>query len=61
MSDEIAVAGQKVVELLGDCATAPDDLEIAKAADDALRYLECLLADTDPAGEQSGVGHGTVS
>jgi hypothetical protein len=43
MSDEIAVAGSKVVELLGDCAAAPDDLEIARAADDAVRDLEHLL------------------
>jgi hypothetical protein len=42
--DEIAAAGQQVVELLGACAAAPDDIATARAADDALRNLEQLLA-----------------
>jgi hypothetical protein len=42
--DEIDAAGRKVVELLGACAVAPDDIETGRAADDALRSLERLLA-----------------
>lgn len=41
--DEIAATGRKVVEMLGACAAAPDDIETARAADDALRNLERLL------------------
>jgi hypothetical protein len=41
--DEIDAAGRKVVELLGACAVAPDDLQTGQAADDALRNLERLL------------------
>jgi hypothetical protein len=48
--DKIAAAGQKVVEMLGACAAAPDDIETGRAADDALRNLERLLA----AGSTSG-------
>ena len=48
MPDEIAAAGAEVVELLGACAAAPDDLETAKAADNALSDLERLLV-TDAA------------
>jgi hypothetical protein len=46
--DEIDAAGRKVVEMLGACAVAPDDLQTGRAADDALRNLERLLA-ADPA------------
>ncbi|GAA2581744.1 hypothetical protein SMC26_12050 [Actinomadura fulvescens] len=42
--DEISAAGAKVVEMLGACAQAPDDLEIGRAADAALTRLEQLLA-----------------
>jgi hypothetical protein len=42
--DEIDAAGSKVVELLGACAVAPDDIQTGRAADDALRDLERLLA-----------------
>jgi hypothetical protein len=45
--DEIAAAGREVVEMLGACATAPDDVRTGQAADDALRNLERLLA-ADP-------------
>ncbi len=44
MPDEIAAAGQKVVEMLGACAAAPDDLETGRAADEALMRLDHLLA-----------------
>lgn len=44
MPDEIAVAGNEVVELLGACAAAPDDPATAQAADDALIRLEQLLS-----------------
>jgi hypothetical protein len=42
--DEIAAVGRKVVEMLGACAAAPDDVATGRAADDALRDLELLLA-----------------
>jgi len=42
--DEIAAAGAKVVEMLGACAEAPDDVEVGRAADEALLELERLLA-----------------
>lgn len=44
MTEEIAVAGREVVEMLGACAAAPDDLETGRAADNALRRLDQLLA-----------------
>jgi hypothetical protein len=44
MPDEIAAAGHEVVEMLGACAAAPDDIETGQAADDALMRLERLLA-----------------
>jgi hypothetical protein len=51
--DEIDAAGRTVVELLGACAVAPDDVQTGRAADDALRNLERLLtagsADHTPA------------
>lgn len=42
--DEIAVAGSEVVDMLGACAAAPDDVETGRAANAALRRLESLLA-----------------
>ncbi|MFI0446672.1 hypothetical protein [Actinomadura sp. 6N118] len=42
--DEIAAAGAEVVEMLGACAAAPDDVEVGRAADAALMELERLLA-----------------
>lgn len=49
-TDEIAVAGQAVVDMLGACAAAPDDVATGQAADAALTRLERLLAvdSTDP-------------
>jgi hypothetical protein len=44
MPDEIAAAGRKLVELLNACAAAPDDIATGRAADDALKNLEQLLA-----------------
>jgi len=44
LSHEIAAAGRKVVELLGACAMAPDDTQTGRAADEALRDLDLLLA-----------------
>lgn len=46
--DEIEAAERKIVELLGACAVAPDDRETARAADDALRELDRLLATSPP-------------
>ena len=43
MPDEIAAAGREVVDLLGACAAAPDDMPTGQAADDALRHLDRLL------------------
>jgi hypothetical protein len=48
MPDEIAAAGQQVVDMLGACAAAPDDLETARAADQALLRLEHVLAAESP-------------
>ena len=44
MPDEIAAAGREVVEMLGACAAALDDLETGRAADEALMRLEQALA-----------------
>lgn len=44
MPDQITEAGSKVVEMLGACAEAPDDMATARAADEALSDLERLLA-----------------
>jgi hypothetical protein len=44
MPDEIAAAGREVVDMLGACAAAPDDVETGRAADDALMRLEQLLS-----------------
>jgi hypothetical protein len=49
--EEIAIAGRKIVELLGACAAAPDDVATGQAADDALRNLEQLLAAEEPAAQ----------
>lgn len=46
IATEIATAGQEVVEMLGACAAAPDDLATGQAADEALRRLEQLLTAT---------------
>lgn len=47
--DEITVAGQRVVEMLGACAADPDDVAVGRAADDALSRLEQLLAAAEQA------------
>lgn len=44
MPDEIAVAGREVVDMLGACAAAPDDMETGQEADAALMRLERLLS-----------------
>lgn len=44
MSDnDIKSAGQRVFELFGACGGNPDDIEIGRAADEALRGLDRLL------------------
>lgn len=43
--DEITAPGQQLVEMLVACAEAPDDLDVARAADAALRDLELSLAE----------------
>ncbi|MDH2428340.1 hypothetical protein [Sphaerisporangium sp. TRM90804] len=47
MSEPIEAQGHKVVELFGACGAAPDDLEVARAADEALRILEDMLLATE--------------
>jgi hypothetical protein len=47
MSGQIEAHGQKVVEMFGACAQAPDDLTVAAAADEALAALEKLLLAED--------------
>lgn len=42
--EEITAAGREVVDMLGACAAAPDDVETGRAANDALMKLEQLLA-----------------
>lgn len=49
-ANEIAVAGREVVDMLGACAAAPDDVETGRAADAALLRLDRLLADTPTKG-----------
>lgn len=52
MPDQIAAAGREVVEMLGACAAAPDDLETGRAADEALMRLERLMTTRVPASEE---------
>ena len=41
--DDIEAAGQKVFEMFGACAAAPDDVELGEEADRALAHLDELL------------------
>ncbi|WP_169437539.1 hypothetical protein [Longispora albida] len=41
--ERIEAAGQKVFEMFGACAAAPDDKELGRQADEALAELEGLL------------------
>ena len=41
--DEVETAGQRVFELFGACAAAPDDIALGEEADRALATLEALL------------------
>ncbi|MBV9162467.1 MAG: hypothetical protein JO281_13145 [Pseudonocardiales bacterium] len=50
MSKQIEAAGQRLFELFGACAAAPDDEEIGRQADQVLMELAALLATVDPAG-----------
>jgi hypothetical protein len=52
MPEEIAAAGNEVVEMLGACAADPDDQQIGRAADEALRRLEQALAAASPLSEK---------
>jgi len=56
MPDEIAAAGREVVDMLGACAAAPDDLETGRAADDALLRLVHLLAAVETSSSPSPKG-----
>ncbi|GGQ97669.1 MULTISPECIES: hypothetical protein [Kitasatospora] len=44
MSEEIDAAGQRVFEMFGAVAAAPDDRETGALADEALAALDALLA-----------------
>ncbi|CAL9538015.1 hypothetical protein SUDANB95_04135 [Actinosynnema sp. ALI-1.44] len=50
LEQRIAEQGLRVVELFTACGSAPDDLDVARAADEALARLEVLLteAETEP-------------
>jgi hypothetical protein len=48
--------GSKVVELFTQCTAAPDDLEVAAAADEALQQLEDLLTDEAATLRVNGLG-----
>ena len=56
MHDLIAEQGKKVVELFTRCSAAPDDLEVAKAADEALWRLESLLTAEEAVPLMNGLG-----
>jgi hypothetical protein len=43
MNDEIEAAGQRVFEMFGACAAAPDDVALGQEADRALAALDELL------------------
>lgn len=47
MSKQIEAAGQRLFELFGACAAAPDDEETGQQADQALMELDALLAAVD--------------
>jgi hypothetical protein len=47
-SELIEAAGQRVFELFGACAGAPDDVALGQRADEALGELETLLASAEP-------------
>jgi hypothetical protein len=49
-SERIEAAGQRVFELFGGCAGAPDDVELGREADRALAELDALLASADQDG-----------
>ncbi|MDG9703205.1 hypothetical protein [Streptomyces sp. DH37] len=46
--DRIDAVGQRVFELFGAVAAAPDDRETGRAADEALRELDRLLDEGGP-------------
>jgi hypothetical protein len=43
-NSEITAAGQRVFELFAACAGSPDDIEVGRDADAALRDLDMVLA-----------------
>lgn len=47
LEQQIAEQGLRVVELFTACGAAPDDLDVARAADEALARLEVLLTDAE--------------
>jgi hypothetical protein len=57
MSAQIEAAGQRLFELFGACAGAPDDEEAGRRADQALAELDALLAAaTEQVDRADGVG-----
>jgi hypothetical protein len=54
--EQIADQGRKVVELFTECTAAPDDLDVARSADEALRRLEILLTNAEAVPRVNGLG-----
>lgn len=54
--ERIEEQGSKVVELFTECAAAPDDLQAAGAADEALKRLEDLLTGEAATLRANGLG-----
>ncbi|MFB9502202.1 hypothetical protein ACFFR6_34875 [Saccharothrix mutabilis subsp. capreolus] len=55
LEQRIAEQGLRVVELFTACGSAPDDLDVARAADEALARLEVLLTEAE---DETGTGTG---
>lgn len=56
MNELIAEQGRVVVELFTACGAAPDDLDVARRADEALHRLEALLTDQESVPRVNGLG-----
>lgn len=54
--ERIEEQGGKVVDLFTQCTAAPDDLEVAAAADEALQRLEDLLTEEAATQRVNGLG-----
>ncbi|WP_306749488.1 hypothetical protein [Saccharothrix yanglingensis] len=62
LEQQIGEQGLRVVESFTACGAAPDDLDVARAADEALARLEVLLAEAEAeAGSDLGTDAGTAA